>query len=168
MSTLDALRNLLACAEDQLETPVCRSFINPGDNAPHDVCDGELIDGVLHSGQLWVANTVTTAGWPAPTGNPITCATPFADVIELGIVRCQASTLTDTANIPEADTITQDAEQQLTDKDALKAAILCCWDVEGMDMADLLWEPIDPLGGCVGGTWTFIYRDASCSCPGES
>lgn len=81
MQILDALEQLLKCAKAQLSTPVCRAFIHPGPNAPHDSC--EKASG--SDGQLWVANLTGTAGWPTYTGNPITCATPFAETIELGI-----------------------------------------------------------------------------------
>ena len=167
MRIRDALEQLLECAEAQLETPVCRSFINPGANAPHDSCE----KGPNGSdGQLWVANIGSTAGWPQFTGDPITCATPFAETIELGITRCALGKLKDTAPwVPPAEDVTTDALQQQTDKLALKNAILCCWGVSGKDMLPPIWEPIEPFGGCVGGTWTIVLRDATCLCePVES
>jgi hypothetical protein len=164
MRTLDALIDLLACALEQLETPVCRSFINPGPNAPHDVCEsnGE------HNGQLWVANLDSVAGWPTQSTLPITCAVPYADQVEVGIVRCAQSVLEGVNLIPDAELVTADATQQQDDKDALKRAILCCWAVDGRDLLAPIWEPITPQGGCVGGIWTITIRDASCSCPAES
>ena len=167
MRIRDALEQLLECAEAQLETPVCRSFINPGANAPYDSCE----KGPNGSdGQLWVANIGSTAGWPQFTGDPITCATPFAETIELGITRCALGKLKDTAPwVPPAEDVTTDALQQQTDKLALKNAILCCWGVSGKDMLPPIWEPIEPFGGCVGGTWTIVLRDATCLCePVES
>lgn len=169
MRTLDALTNLLECALEQLETPVCRSFINPGANAPHDVCESVTDnEGVDFNGQLWVADINSVAGWPSQTTLPITCAVPYADQIEIGIVRCAQSVLDDVNLIPDADLLTADATQQQDDKDALKRAILCCWGVDGRDMLAPFWEPIEPQGGCVGGTWTITIRDASCVCPAES
>lgn len=166
MRIRDALEQLLQCAIDQLETPVCRSFINPGSNAPHDNC--QKAGG--SDGQLWVANVTSTAGWPTTTTDPITCATPFAEVIELGITRCALSKLRDTSPfVPPAEDVTADAIQQQVDKLALKNAILCCWGVSGKDLLPPIWEPIEPFGGCVGGTWTVILRDGSCLCePPES
>lgn len=160
MQNHEALNNLLCCARDKLVVPVCRSFINPGGNAPHDVCTAE--DG--KDGQLWVANLSSSGGWPSVTSNPITCAVPFAEVIEIGIVRCTKSDLQDTEFLPDPEDITADAIQQQKDKDALKAAILCCWEIDGKDMLSPLWEPIEPQGGCVGGTWTVTIRNASCDC----
>jgi len=161
MQTLEALRTLLECAVTAIETPVCRSFINPGDGAAHDNCE-KTADS---NGQLWVGNLTDTAGWPALTSDPITCATPFAVSIELGIVRCAQGKLKDTPPyIPDAELVTADAEQQQTDKQALKTAILCCWGVSGKDLLPPIWTPINPQGGCVGGVWTIILRDASCVC----
>lgn len=168
MQVRDALLGLLECAEEQLERPVCRSFWNPGDTAPHDICEvsKEVVDGevVERDGQLWVGHLTDTAGWPTISSNPITCATPFAVSIELGIVRCAKSKLKDVTYIPAANLITEDAEQQEEDRIALKNAILCCWGVSGKDMLPPIWTPIDPQGGCVGGVWTVIIRDATCSC----
>lgn len=161
-----ALEQLLQCAIDQLETPVCRSFINPGANAPHDSCE-KTEDG---DGQLWVAHLSDTAGWPTTTANPITCAVPFAATIELGIVRCAQGKLQDVSPyVPDPDFITADALQQEDDRQALKNAFMCCWGVDGKDMLPPIWEPIEPFGGCVGGIWTIVIRDANCLCePAES
>jgi len=167
MQIRSALEQLLECALDQLLTPVCRSFINPGDNAPHDSCE-KSDEG--SDGQLWVANITTSAGWPTLTSDPITCVTPFAETIELGITRCAQSKLKDEYPwVPDADDVTADAIQQQVDKLALKNAILCCWGVSGKDLLPPIWNPIPPYGGCVGGTWTIILRDGSCLCePVES
>lgn len=151
---------------DQLETPTCRSFIFPGDNAVHDSCE-KTADG---DGQLWVANITSAAGWPTTTSDPITCATPFAETIELGITRCQQGKLRDVSPyVPDPALVTADAIQQQVDKLALKNAILCCWGVSGKDLLPPIWEPINGQGGCVGGTWTVVLRDATCLCePVES
>jgi hypothetical protein len=166
MRIRDALEQLLECALDQLETPVCRSFINPGSNAPHDSCE-KTADG---DGQLWVANITSTAGWPTTTTDPIICATPFAETIELGITRCAQGKLRDVSPyVPPPEDVTADAIQQQVDKLALKNAILCCWGVSGKDLLPPIWQPIEPFGGCVGGTWTIVVRDGSCLCaPVES
>lgn len=161
MRVAEALSSLLECASQALETPVCREFENPGPNAPHDNCQ-QGDDGT--DGQLWVANIDTQPGWPAPTGEPTTCATPWSETIEVGIVRCAISKLTDDGQPPDADDVTADAQQQQTDKLALKRAILCCMPLEGKDMIVVGWEAIEPQGGCVGGIWTIIIRDAGCDC----
>lgn len=164
----EALEELLQCAQEQLTMPVCQSFWNPGGNAPFDSCEEttQVIDGelVTASGQLWVGHITDAAGWPAQTTNPITCATPFAVTIELGIVRCAKGKLQDVDLLPDPDLITQDAQQQEEDRVALKNAILCCWGISGRDMLPPIWEPIEPRGGCVGGTWTVVVRDATCLC----
>ena len=161
MQTVDVLRALLECAEDALtEFPVCRSFINPGDDAAHDVCSrsGE------NDGQLWVAHLGSTPGWPSPTGEPTTCTTAWAEQIEIGIVRCARGKVTDQGTAPTVEQIIEDAENQERDRLILRQVILCCMPVEGKDLVVRGWEPIPPQGGCVGGLWTFAVRDAGCAC----
>ena len=157
---------LLDCVHDLLgsEYPVCRTFINPGPDAPHDVCSRGMIDGVEVDGQLWVAHLTTTSGWPAPTGLPTTCATTWTNQIELGIVRCAEGKLTDQGNVPAAGLITNDAVAQERDRLILREAIMCCMPVEGRDIIVQDWLAIPPAGGCVGGVWTFFVRDAGCDC----
>lgn len=152
---------LLECATEALEEfPVCRAFINPGDDAPHDVCS---ISGE-NDGQLWVAHLGTTPGWPNPTGLPTTCAAAWADLVEIGIVRCARGKVTDQGTAPTAEAVTEDAENQQRDRLLLRQVIMCCMPVEGKDLVVRGWEPISPQGGCVGGVWTFSLRDAGCRC----
>lgn len=167
MSILAAMQQLLECAIEQLDVPACRSFINPGDSAAHDSCEKDPKTGA--DGQLWVANLVGTAGWPTLTSQPITCATPFAETIELGITRCAQGKLRDQAPyLPKPEDVTADAIRQQIDKQNLKNAWQCCWGVSGKDLLPPIWTPINPQGGCVGGVWTLILRDGTCLCqPGE-
>ena len=37
-------------------------------------------------------------------------------------------------------------------------------NVDGMDLIVEGWEAIEPQGGCVGGVWTVVIRDAGCDC----
>lgn len=166
MTVADALIALLECASGELSVPVCRSFIHPGSRAPHDSCE-ESLDG--KNGQLWVANTEGVGGWPpGASGLPITCATPFSETIEVGVVRCAMGKVRDDGTPPPPEDVTADAIQQQEDKDALKRAILCCWGLPGRDLSPPVWNPIEPYGGCVGGTWTVVIRDASCYCAASS
>lgn len=161
MRIREALTTLLACAEGELETPVCRSFIHPGANAPHDNCQES--DG--SNGQLWVAHITDTGGWPESSATPVTCRFPFAVTIELGIVRCAKGILKDGDDfLPEPEDVTADSLQQDDDRVALKNAILCCWGVSGRDMLPPQWTPIEPFGGCVGGAWRVVIRDSACLC----
>lgn len=164
MRVSDVLDELFNCALSLIEVPVCRSFKNPGDGAPHDYCEGKVIDGVYADGQLWVAHISSVAGWPDSDGSPITCATSFTETYELGIVRCAQGKLEDGLQIPDQDLITADAEQQEEDRLALKNAFLCCAAIDGRDILPPVWEPISPLGGCVGGTWLLSIRDGGCVC----
>lgn len=165
MRVVDVLENLLTCAEEAIDPPVCRAFKNPGPNAPHDVCETGP-NGT--DGQLWVAHLTSQPGWPAPTGEPTTCATPFGEQFEMGVTRCAQGKLTDDGGPPDEDLVTADADQQEADRLALRNALLCCLGVEGKDLIIETWEATEPLGGCVGGVWTFTIRDAGCTCDSES
>lgn len=164
MRTIDVLRDLLDCVQCDLDPPVCRAFIHPGPEAPHDVCESGPGGS---NGQVWVGVTATTEGFPFPTPDPTTCRSNWTDFIEVGIVRCAKGTLTDDMDIPDANLITEDAIQQLADRDALRDAILCCLGLDGKDLLIEAWTPIPPQGGCVGGTWTFRSKDAGCTCNEE-
>lgn len=160
MALIHRLTELLTCAAESVEPSVCRSFINPGGEAPHDNCEscGD------ENGQVWVGHLGTTPGWPSPTGEPTTCATAWADEIEIGIVRCAQGKVQDDGTPPHEDDVTADAQTQEADRVALRDAILCCLGVDSKDLVVVGWEPISPQGGCVGGIWTILVRDGGCNC----
>lgn len=165
---LDTLQTLLECAVDALEeaeVPVCRSFINPGNDAPHDICSaGFNSKGIAIDGQLWVAHLGTTSGWPSPTGIPTTCQAPWTDLIELGIVRCARAKISDSGTAPPAELITEDAENQERDRLLLRQVMMCCSAIDWKNLVVQDWDPISPQGGCVGGVWSFFVRDSGCTC----
>lgn len=162
MRLADAIDELFECSLDGIDPPVCRSFKNPGEGAPHDNCEKNRSTGA--DGQLWIAHLLSQAGWPSPTGEPTTCATPFTETIEIGIVRCAQGKVTDKGTPPPAELVTADAEQQESDRLAIRNAILCCSAIDAKDLIIGDWVPIDPQGGCVGGVWTVLIRDAGCNC----
>lgn len=160
MNLINALHDLLDCVEGEIDLPICRKFVYPGLNAPHDGCQATL-DG---NGQIWAGHGDTLVGWPAPSGLPTVCTTPLNETVELGIVRCQRSIVNDDGSAPDVDLITEDAQRQEDDRLALRRAIMCCWGVEGRDMIVEGWRPVAPQGGCVGGIWTFQFRMDGCNC----
>lgn len=163
----ELLTKLLDCAEERLSIPVCRSFINPGPNAPWDTCStGVNGEGVETNGQLWVAHLRTTPEWPVPTSVATPCS-PLAWTaqVELGITRCQQGVTTDEQDgIPDADLITADAALQQVDRFELLQAILCCWGVEERDIVFDRWEAYEPSGGCVASRWILFVRVGKCAC----
>lgn len=160
MQVAEAVTSLLECVQAGLTTPVCKAFWHPGPNAPFDVCESSDSG----NGQLWVAHGTDQPGWPAPSAEPVTCATTWSAAIEVGIVRCAQGQLGDDGSLPAADLITADAQQQDEDRLVIRNAIMCCWDVDGKDVIVEGWEAIEPQGGCVGGVWTVVIRDAGCDC----
>lgn len=161
MRVAEVLTELLSCALDEVDPPVCRSFKHPGANAPHDVCSTNS-DG--DDGQLWVAHLSGQEGWPTPTGEPTTCTTPWTERFEVGIVRCAQGVLEDDSTAPDEELVTADAEQQDLDRIALRTAFMCCLQLDGKDLIIEGWEATEPLGGCVGGVWTIAIRDDGCDC----
>ena len=160
MKVLEVLTTLRECAVEQINTPVCRIFTNPGPDAPHDSCEKHANGS---DGQMWVAHMGSTAGWPSQTGEPVNCATAWREYYEIGITRCAAK-IGDNQQAPKAEAITADAIQQEDDRLALRRALICCLTVEGRDLIIEDWTAIPPQGGCVGGVWTFYIRDAGCDC----
>jgi hypothetical protein len=164
MRVLDALEQLLECAEELLDPPTCRQFINPGGVAPFDVCSTSTSDGITYNGQVWTGHVSSQQGWPITTGLPLDCIDNFAETIQVGVVRCAQGKLTNKGQPPAAALVTADAEQQELDRLALRNAILCCLGLEGKDLIIVDWNPVEPEGGCVGGIWTITIRDGGCDC----
>lgn len=162
MRVADVLDGVLECSHDKIDLSVCRSFKHPGPNAPHDGCSVDEDTG--DNGQLWVAHLGSQPGWPVPTAEPTTCSTNWSERFEVGIVRCAAGKLQDHGELPDECDITDDAERQETDRLSLRNAILCCLEVESIDVLIEGWEAVEPQGGCVGGVWTFAVRDGGCNC----
>lgn len=163
MRVVEVLTQLLDCASEAIDPPACRVFINPGGVAPFDNCS--VSDDGLSNGQVWVGHTGSQAGWPGITAEALTCATMWFETYEVGVVRCAQGVIEDDGSSPDPDLVTADAQQQEEDRLALRRAIMCCLAVEGRDivMTDG-WEPVEPEGGCVGGTWSFAIRDSGCGC----
>jgi hypothetical protein len=162
------LTSLLDCADQRLAdagVPTCRSFINTGPNAPWDSCElGELEDGTVTNGQVWLTHLVTTPDWPVPTGTAKQCPVNWAAQLELGIARCQQGKMDDETVAPAPELITADAALQQVDRFELLQAITCCWQVEPRDIVFDRWESFTPDGGCVASRWLFRVRVGTCVC----
>lgn len=166
MRPLDVLDQLLECAEDLLDPPTCRQFINPGGVAPFDSCERTGSGDSIVDGQVWVGHISSQAGWPTPLGLPMDCATAWTETYQLGVVRCAQGKLQGNGQPPNPTDVTADAEQQELDRLALQTAFMCCLGIDLTDLIVVDWSPVEPQGGCVGGQWTIQIRDGGCPCYG--
>ena len=163
------LELLLACLEDRLaayDVPVCRAFIHPGAMAPWDAC-GESGDGA--EGQAWVGVSGIA---PQPTQDAGQRIQPveYAVSVVVGVLRC-AAVVDDQGNPPTVEAVMADAEKQTRDAAIVREVLECCYpkmtDAARGEFLMGNWEPLGPLGGCVGGQWRATILAPACPCPKE-
>ena len=161
------LEVLLACLEDRLNgygVPVCRAFIHPGSTAPWDAC-GVAEGGA--EGQAWVA-AARMSPQPIQDAGQRIRPVEFAAEVVVGVLRC-AATVDDHGNPPSVDAVMGDAQKQTRDAAIIREVYECCY-VQATDagtgefrLGD--WEPLGPLGGCVGSQWRATILVPACPCP---
>jgi hypothetical protein len=159
------LEALLGCALSTLEecgVPVCRSFIAVGNNPPWDECC-VCPTGV---GQLWVSVGPINPVNVAPGGGTIKCSNIWEADVWIGVLRC-AQTQDDLGNPPSGDALIEESLAVLADRLAIVQAVRCCYG-ESNDPDDWtlgVWQPLGPMGGCVGGRQnvTIRFADPKCS-----
>jgi hypothetical protein len=162
---------LLECLVDRLEhygVPACRTFLQPGADAPWDACG--LSEGGAE-GQAWVGieRVYPVRPFPLEDTTEQRCS-PYeyaADVV-LGVLRC-AATLDSNGNPPPVEAVLADSQAQTRDMAIVREALLCCYRLEvDSDPGEFRlgsWEPLGPAGGCVGGQWRATIRVPACPCP---
>lgn len=152
---------LTACVEKELEERglpgVCRSGPMPGLIAAVD-CD---CGGDECSGSIWVqtSRVFPSSDLPNPdsSGN---CNSRLAAEFIVGIARCVE--VFDRDGQPASpDAQLADYRLQMADMQAIRAAIRCCM-TDGPDERDyvlMTYAPLDPSGGCAGGSWTVVVSE---------
>lgn len=144
---LTSMRDCLCEAIEQAGAgrEVCWCGILPGAVAVHDFAEG---------GQAWVrlVSSFPTDNFPNPSSQP-RCYMPQAYTVEVGIVRCAATT-DGHGNAPTPAEQAYVAEVQMADMELMRRAIQCC---VGKDYDYVLgnYLPFGPAGIAVGGVWTF-------------
>jgi len=152
----DYLSELLECLCSSVaeygQGPVCWCGIHPGDNASWDLC--ECGDGSC--GKAWVrlGSAFPYETFPAASLQS-QCELPVAYTVEVGIMRCMPTMELD-GSAPEADVVSDVALGIAIDQAALLRAINCCQSSHIKSVE--AWQPLGPLGACVGGVWT-LYVD---------
>jgi hypothetical protein len=163
---LDLLLGCLEAALEAAEVPACRTFVHPGASAPWDACGGT--EGGAE-GQAWVA---VERMLPVPSQDQSQRIGPveFAAEIVVGVLRC-AATVDDQGNPPTVAAVMADAQKQTRDAAILRDVLLCCYqqttDASPGEFRMGGWEPLGPLGGCVGGQWRATILVPACHCMEE-
>jgi hypothetical protein len=161
---------LLACLESGLDAygvPACRTFIQPGAVAPWDACG--MSEGGAE-GQAWVAveRMYPVRDFPTPHTPARPEAVEYAADIVVGVLRC-AATVDDEGRPPPVEAVMADSVAQTRDAGILRDVLLCCFvPAVGASVGEFVlgsWEPLGPLGGCVGGQWRATIQVPGCPCP---
>jgi hypothetical protein len=146
------LVEILQCVCENIETygagPVCWCGLYPGDSVAWDAC-GECDNG--HCGMAYVKPGIAVPYQTFPVAQlDASCSWPISHSIEVGIVRC-FPTSEDDGTPASADAVTEATLNMALDQAALYRAIRCC---SCSEIALAGWQPLGPLGNCVGGAWT--------------
>lgn len=150
----DILIDLAACLQVQIETDklpgTCVMTPVPGAGfAAEWTGDCETACGAawVRLGQAYPSTSIGAADL-----TPGNCNKGTGLDVELGVMRCM-----DVSEIPSTtESLTDSVKLQTADMLAMLKAIRCCSTLESQDFILGTYNPIGPLGGMVGGSWT-IY-----------
>lgn len=149
----EALISFTGCIGNALED-ICSYGLTigeeyvPFDPDPEDDCEDEDV----FCSQAWVrvANIVAVSNdsWEG------TCSSVLRLTLEVGVLRC--APVEEGGEAPRAADVMVAALQAMTDMQAIQCAALGCEVWNSIDVGD--WVPVGPLGGQVGGIWTFTVE----------
>jgi hypothetical protein len=148
------LIELAGCLEAELEEsglhPVSYLALMPGFEVAFDAGNDE------DCGQGWVKLlNAYPAGDSFPEPDSVgTCISLLGFEVEVGIVRC-LPVADDSGNPPSVEDNLLATRNQLADMAAMHRAIRCCLGTGDRNYVLGTYNPYGPLGGIVGGTWTF-------------
>ena len=155
------LTRLIECTQAELERsglPPTISVVVPGQLAINDhagngkECD-ELVVNVVQAYPYEV--------FPNPSDRAL-CTSPMAYEVQVTIFRCAANP-EGTRQSPKPPTPAaqlNSVRSHLADMQAMKRAILCCVRDDERLYALRTFTPVGPLGGVIGGTWSFVVGAA--------
>lgn len=105
-------------------------------------------------GVAWVGlNSIfPSTTFPEPSESASSCSAPLAASVTVGVIRCYQ---VKTSGESEEDMRTY-MDLQMADMAAMRRAILCCADIEGVDVDLGTYSPIGPEGGIYGGMWSSV------------
>lgn len=168
---------LLTCLCEALETTIagapCQCALRPGlAPPPADFCCECTGGQGQASVQIGPIFPVLAGQFPRRfTGSPDNCAAyEWAAELTMTVYRCVS--VADEDGFPSFDELMADTRKIMDDAQAMRRALLCCdWharpdlpgDVWPIIMGD--WKPLQPLGGCAGGSQSVVVLVGSECCP---
>jgi hypothetical protein len=166
---------LLLALGDALEgddAPVCRLGFAFGNPPPaDDCCACPDPDAPSRSGYAWVRLGLIwpTKVFPNPVAAADACpAAGLAATFTLGIYRC-APTLSEGGQMPTPDELGDALVRQTQDAALLRSVIsgVLGDGADGLDLPYLpgTWSPLEPLGGCMGGSVEITVQVTANACP---
>lgn len=125
----------------------CFCGVLPGAQVALDYCTS------CDDGRCGMAWTRLAAILPVLSETPVPrrCQVGLVISIEAGVVRC-APMPDDDGNPPSMAEQFEATALQMADQAAIQRALLCCSGIEAPVLG--AYQPLGPLGGCVGGSWT--------------
>ena len=167
---------LLACLCSELAKtiggPTCQCSLRPGTAPPpSDICCSCSGGNGQASVQVTRIFPVIAGRFPQQgvSGQLDNCAAyEWAAEMTMTVYRCVS--VVDEQGFPSFDELMADSRKILDDAQAMRRALLCCdWrDDAAGDPQPIVpgeWRPIDPQGGCSGGSQSVIVALGSSCCP---
>jgi hypothetical protein len=107
---------------------------------------------VVGRGTAWVGVDTIFPSKTFPTQDTGTsaCGAPLVATVTVGLLRCYA--VKATGESPEQTLLYMD--KQMADMAAMRRAIVCCSNLDQIDVSLGTYTPIGPEGGVYGGTWS--------------
>lgn len=135
----------------------CFCGLVPGQDAVTDCSCGN--GGKCGSAWVRLIEAFPSTNFPDPDIDQATCSSLLVFRLEVGIARC-VEVMDERGNAPTMAEQLSAVRTQMADMAAMRRAIQCC-------MADLdteyvlgTYQPTSLLGGCGGGTWDVLIRQA--------
>lgn len=158
-STAPALMALRDCLCEQVKQaiygPVCRCYVAWGPALPiQDGCSCACDDDE-HNGDAWVKlDSLEPDVTGTPGANELMgwCPAGWTATVTMGIYRCIP--VAEGEDVLPAETVTDISLALLSDMAALWRVLSCCPAAIGDGVRVVSWNPIDPAGGCAGGSLT--------------
>jgi hypothetical protein len=135
--------------------PVCRCYVAWGPALPiQDGCSCTCGLEGEHNGDAWVKLDSLEPDLSATSGSPgmAWCAPAWTATMSMGVYRCIP--VAESEDVMPAEQVTDISLALLSDMAALWRVLSCCPQALDNGVRVVAWTPIDPSGGCAGGSLT--------------
>lgn len=165
---------LCVALADTIAGPPCQCSLYPGTAPPPaDACCACTAGNGQAAVQITEIFPVIAGKFPARgiVGQLDNCAAyEWAAELTMTVYRCVATVTED--GFPSVEELMADARKIADDARAMRQALLCCDWRPDVNLPDDLrpivpgsWKPVNPLGGCAGGTQSVIVLVGASCCP---